>query len=63
LGNFETITGKNNNKQSQGITGFLINGLYARKKIDKGAVVSALIPFIYKENRDLLSNTIKNILQ
>ena len=55
----ESIVGKENNKKSQGVTGYITNGLYSRDKFDKEAVISALIPIIFKTNRDTLSNKIK----
>ncbi len=57
----ESIIKKDNNKQLQGITGYLTNGLYLREKIDKDAVVLAFIPFLHKEKRDLLSSAIKKL--
>lgn len=54
------INGDNNNKHLQGITGYLTNGLFRRDFVDKEAVVSALIPIVFKENRDLLSAKILN---
>jgi len=56
----EEITASDNNKQKEGITGFLTGGLYSRDKVDKDAIVSAFIPFIYIKERDLLSEKIKN---
>lgn len=52
------INNSNNNKQSDGITGFLTNGYYKRDKFDKDAIISAFIPFIYQEQRELLNNKI-----
>lgn len=55
----ESINGNKNNKQLQGITGYITNGLYSRDKFDKEAVISAFIPIIFKENRDKISEQIK----
>lgn len=57
----EEITGQKNNKTLHGITGYLSNDLFKRNKIDKDAVMSAFIPFIYKEERDLISEKIKQL--
>ena len=48
----EKITKENNNKQNQGITRYLSNGLYKRDDMDKEAVISSFIPILYKEQRD-----------
>lgn len=53
------ITNENNNKQKQGITGYLSNGLYERSMVDKDAVVSSFISLIYKKQRQELDNYIK----
>lgn len=53
------ITGINHNKQTFGITGYLTNGLYNRESVDSEAVMSSLIPFIYKEQRETLNQYIK----
>ena len=55
----EEITKSNNNKQSLGIIGYLTNGLYDRANVDSEAVISSLIPFIYKEQREKLNQYIK----
>ena len=49
------LNGNSNNKQLQGITGYLSNGLLRRDNTDKKAVISALIPFVFKEKADDLS--------
>lgn len=48
-----------NNKQKAGLTGYLTNGLYNREDVDKDAVVSSLIPFIYSKEREALDEYIK----
>jgi inosine/xanthosine triphosphatase len=55
----DEIDESKNNKEDMGITGFLTNGLYNRDKFDKDAIISALIPFIFEKNRNLLSEKIK----
>ena len=55
----EEVNESENNKTKQGITGYLSSEMYERSKVDMEAVVSAFIPFIYKEKRDLLSEKIK----
>lgn len=58
----EQITKKENNKQDQEITGYLTNGLFNRSVFDKDSVISAFIPIIFKEQRDILSEKIKETL-
>ena len=55
----EEITKNENNKQNKGITGYLTNGLYDREEIDKDAIVSSMISFIFREQRTTLNNYIK----
>lgn len=55
----EEIIQNENNKQSLGIMGYLTNGLYNRETVDSEAVISSLIPFIYKEQRECLDKHIK----
>jgi len=55
----EEVNESENNKTKQGITGYLSSEMYERSKVDMEGVVSAFIPFIYKEKRDLLSEKIK----
>ena len=57
----EEITQHDNNKQTFGIIGYLTNGLYDRARVDSEAVVSSLIPFIYKEQREKLNQHIKKL--
>lgn len=57
----EKITGENNNKIEQGITRFLSNGFLTRDKVDKDAVISAFIPFLFKDKRDILSKAISDL--
>lgn len=57
----EKITQNENNKQSQGITGYLTNGLYNRENVDSEAVISSFIPFIYREQREMLDQYIESI--
>ena len=52
------ITNTENNKQSLGIMGYLTNGLYDRETVDSESVISSLIPFIYKEQRETLNEQI-----
>ena len=54
----EQINGSTNNKQNEGITGFLSNGILSRDNVDHEAAVSSLIPLVFKENYDLISNNI-----
>lgn len=54
----EEISNTSNNKQKLGITGYLSRGLYNRANMDKDAIVSSFIPFIYSEERNLLNQTI-----
>lgn len=56
----EKLNNSQNNKQTNGITGFLTNNLLTRAEVDKQAVVSALVPFVFKDNFDALTNAIKN---
>lgn len=53
------ISQNKNNKQTQGIMGFLTNGLLDRAKVDKDAVISALIPLVFADKYDLLTSKIK----
>lgn len=55
----EEITKNENNKQNKGITGYLTNGLYDREEIDKDAIISSMISFIFREQRTTLNNYIK----
>ncbi len=55
----EEINGTSANKQSDGITGFLTNGIYKRDIVDKDAVFSAFHSFIFKNKRDVLSEAVK----
>lgn len=55
----EEIVKNENNKQTLGIMGYLTNGLYDRETVDSEAVISSLIPFIYKEQREFLDQHIK----
>lgn len=55
----EDITLQENNKYALGITGFLTNGLYTREDVDKDAVTSSFISFIYSKQREQLENYIK----
>lgn len=54
----EEINKSENNKQNGGITGYLTNGLYSREKVDKDAIISSFIPFIYSKQRKLLNDKI-----
>lgn len=55
----EEITNVENNKKNDGIIGYLSNSFYKRDEIEKEAVISSLIPIIYKENRNKLDESIK----
>lgn len=57
----EEITKTKNNKQSLGIVGYLTNGLYNREMIDSEAVISSLIPFLFKVQREKLNQKIKDV--
>lgn len=57
----EKINKESNNKQKLGITGYLTNGLYSREDVDSDSVVSSLIPFIYKEEKDTLNKYVLQI--
>ncbi len=57
----EEVTQSKNNKQSLGIIGYLTNGLYNRESVDSEAVISSLIPFIYKKQRYSLDKCIKSM--
>ena len=54
----ENILSIENNKQKEGITGYLSNGIYARNKVDTDAVLSAFIPLIFKDKYRTLLNYI-----
>ncbi len=54
----EKVTKTSNNKQTIGITGYLSNGLLNRAEVDKQAVISAFVPFIFKDNFDKLTKEI-----
>ena len=54
------LTGDKKNKELQGITGYLTNGKFRRDIVDKDAVISAMLPVLFKENRDKLSTLISN---
>ncbi len=57
----EEIVQNENNKQSLGIMGYLTHGLYNREIVDSEAVISSLIPFVYKEEREKLNQYIKKM--
>lgn len=59
----EEIKQNENNKQSLGIMGYLTNGLYDRESVDSEAVVSSLIPFVYREQREKLDQHIKKMIE
>lgn len=54
----ESIISVENNKQKQGITGYLAGGLYDRENVDCDAIISAFISFMFKDQRDALDNHI-----
>ena len=56
----EKVTGQENNKQTAGITGYLSRDYFKRGPMDKDSVISAFIPFFFKEQRDKLDNYIKS---
>lgn len=47
-----------NNKQNEGITGYLSNGILKRDKVDVEAVLTAFIPLIFHEKREELNQAI-----
>lgn len=55
----DKIEGSSNHKQNGGITGYLTNGLFRREKVDKDAVLSAFLPILYQERRDILDREIQ----
>lgn len=55
------LSDKDNNKQNEGISGYLSNGFCKRDQFDKEAVISALIPFLFKDKRDALSKKIEQL--
>lgn len=55
----ELINLENNNKQKLGITGYLTNGLYNREKVDKDAIISSFVSFIFSEQKQELERHIK----
>ena len=55
----EQIKLENNNKQKLGITGYLTNGLYSRETVDKHAVISSFVSFIYQDEKQKLEQYIK----
>jgi len=57
----EQIENNENNKSNNGIIGYLSEGLYTRDIVEKDAVVSSLIPILFKENRNKLDEKIKLI--
>lgn len=54
----ESIISNENNKQNQGITGYLAGQLYDRENVDCDAIISAFISFIFKEQRETLDKQI-----
>ncbi len=58
----EEIMQNENSKQSLGITEYLTNVLYVRESVDSGLVISSLIPFIYREQREQLDHYLKKKL-
>lgn len=54
----EEITKETNNKQKLGITGYLSNGICNRTDVDKEAVLSGFLSFIYNDKRMLLDEYI-----
>lgn len=56
----ENICENTNNKQKQGITGYLSKGLLNRDKVDKDAIISAFVPIIYQDERTVLNEAIDN---
>ncbi len=57
----EAITGVVNNKQDQGITGYLSNGLYSRIDVDKDAIVAGFLPILFQSEREEIDQYIKSI--
>lgn len=54
----ESIISDSDNKQKQGITGYLADGLYNRDIVDSDAVVSAFISFVFRKQREVLDKQI-----
>ena len=54
----ESIICDENNKQKQGITGYLSGNIYNREFVDCDAVVSAFIPFVFYKEQEALDNQI-----
>lgn len=54
----EEIIKVDNNKQKLGITGYLSDGLYNRFEVDKDAIISSFISFIYRSQKEELEQHI-----
>ena len=54
----ESIICDSDNKQKQGITGYLAGGLYNRDIVDSDAVVSAFISLVFRKQREVLDKQI-----
>lgn len=61
-GSLNEVIGKINNskknEQNQGITGYLSRGIFKRDKFDKDAVISAFIPVIFSNEREMISSVL-----
>lgn len=55
----EDLTNMENNKQDLGITGYLSNGLLKRDRVDIEAVLTAFIPLLFKEKREVIDTVIR----
>lgn len=53
---------KEHSKTKEGIIGYLSGGLYNRDDMDRGAVISAFIPIVYKKERTILNEKVKSLL-
>lgn len=59
----EKITTSENNKQNNGITGYLSSGLFKREEVDEKAIESAFISLLFEKERKELDEQIKLLLQ
>lgn len=59
----ELINGTTKNKELQGIVGYLTKGLLIREDVDKNAIISAFVPFLYHKEREMLDKEICKVLK
>lgn len=55
------VTNESVDKKNGGVMGYLTNGLLNRDEVDKDAVISSFISFLYEEPKQLLDDEIKKI--